>query len=242
MSSIITSLKLSFHKCTDTGLSFHKCTDTGLSFHKCTDTGLSFHKCTDTGLSFHKCTDTGLSFHKCTDTGLSFHKCTDTGLCSVYFIKQQCQQSSLPWMLLVQNKICMSFSRPTGGASTDLQVVLQQTYRWCFNRPTGGASKDLQLVLQQTYRWCFNRPTGGASTDLQVELQQTYKRWQHWIPSKLTVKFLREWTQELVISHTTVTLNEGQGHPNWYQNVELRVPIITINFWKTLVFQCLNTS
>ena len=25
---------------------------------------------------------------------------------------------------------------------------------------------------------------------------------------------------EILISHTTVTLNKGQGHPNWYKNVE----------------------
>ena len=26
---------------------------------------------------------------------------------------------------------------------------------------------------------------------------------------------------KFLISYTIVTLNEGQGHPNWYQNVEL---------------------
>ena len=43
----------------------------------------------------------------------------------------------------------------------------------------------------------------------------------YWISSKLTVKLPRKFRQEFLISHTTVTLNEGQGNQNWYQNVEL---------------------
>ena len=35
------------------------------------------------------------------------------------------------------------------------------------------------------------------------------------------LKSARKWTTKFLISHTTVTLNEGQGHPNAYRNVEL---------------------
>ena len=37
------------------------------------------------------------------------------------------------------------------------------------------------------------------------------------------VKFAREWTRKFSIFIATVTLNEGQGHPNRYQHVELCV-------------------
>ena len=42
----------------------------------------------------------------------------------------------------------------------------------------------------------------------------------HHIASHLTAKFPRKWTPKFFISHTTVTLNDGQGHTNWYQNAE----------------------
>ena len=46
----------------------------------------------------------------------------------------------------------------------------------------------------------------------------------YWFSSKSTAKFLRKWTLKVFISHTTVTINEVQGHPNLYQNVELSSP------------------
>ena len=39
-----------------------------------------------------------------------------------------------------------------------------------------------------------------------------------------------------LIFFTTMTFTEGQGHPNWYQNVELSL------VWKKSVWKCLNTS
>ena len=43
----------------------------------------------------------------------------------------------------------------------------------------------------------------------------------YWISSKSILKFVRKRIPKFFIFHTTVTLNEGQGHPNWYQNVQL---------------------
>ena len=42
----------------------------------------------------------------------------------------------------------------------------------------------------------------------------------HWISSKLIGIYVRKWAQKFFICHTTVTSNEGQGQPNWYQNVD----------------------
>ena len=42
------------------------------------------------------------------------------------------------------------------------------------------------------------------------------------ILSKSMLKLLRIWIPKFLISHITVTLNEGQCHPKWYQNVKLR--------------------
>ena len=80
----------------------------------------------------------------------------------VYFIKSP-QQSSLPWMLLVQNKFSMHFNKPTGcGYTLNFMHI------------------DCQI---------------SENMDTQIST-----------------------------SHTMVTLNEGLGYPNWYQNVELSGP------------------
>ena len=58
-----------------------------------------------------------------------------------------------------------------------------------------------------------------------------------WISSKSTAKVLRKWTQTCFISHTSVTLSEGQGPPNWFfKNVELSSPYVIPSL------KCLNTS
>ena len=36
-----------------------------------------------------------------------------------------------------------------------------------------------------------------------------------------TNTFARKWITNLLISPTTLFLNEGQGHPTWYQNIEI---------------------
>ena len=36
------------------------------------------------------------------------------------------------------------------------------------------------------------------------------------------------------------TLNEGQGHPNWYQNVEVSGPYHYTKFWKKSYCECLE--
>ena len=42
-----------------------------------------------------------------------------------------------------------------------------------------------------------------------------------WIVLMQQSKFARKWTPKFCALHTTVTLNEGQSHPNWCQNVGL---------------------
>ena len=39
--------------------------------------------------------------------------------------------------------------------------------------------------------------------------------------STSTEKFARKWLQKCLLSHTTMALNEGQGHSNRYQTVQL---------------------
>ena len=43
----------------------------------------------------------------------------------------------------------------------------------------------------------------------------------YWISLKLILKSVRKLTPRFLISHTTVTLNEGQGQLSWYKNGEL---------------------
>ena len=50
----------------------------------------------------------------------------------------------------------------------------------------------------------------------------------HWLSSKSMLQFARKWTLKFLISYTIVTLNEGQGHSNWY--VELSGPYHHIKF------------
>ena len=107
---------------------------------------------------------------------VSWHK----KMLTIHSIKS-CQQSSLPWTVLVQNKCSMIFNKWTGCVNTN------------------------------------------------------------WISSKLTAKFLRKKILNVLISHTTLTLNEGQGHPNWHQNVVLWLPSSN-EVWKRLVCKCLNTN
>ena len=45
---------------------------------------------------------------------------------NIYYIKS-CQQSSLPWILLVQNKVSMSFSKATGCGNT-MNFIQIDTY------------------------------------------------------------------------------------------------------------------
>ena len=53
------------------------------------------------------------------------------------------------------------------------------------------------------------------------------------------IQFARKWTPKFLISHTTVTLNDGQGHRNYYQNVEFRVSICIPSLKE--ICKCLNT-
>ena len=72
---------------------------------------------------------------------------------------------------------------------------------------TNHVSNFLHLILlvQNKFSMNFNNPTGcGNKLNL----------------SKLKAKFARKWTQRFLISYTS-TLNDGQGHPNLYENVEL---------------------
>ena len=46
---------------------------------------------------------------------------------------------------------------------------------------------------------------------------------------------------EIFDSQTTVTLNEGQGHANWYQNVEFSGLYHHHKFEK-FICKCMNTS
>ena len=61
------------------------------------------------------------------------------------------------------------------------------------------------LLAQCKFSVSFHKPTDCGSKMIFIQ----------------TMKFLRKWTQEYTISHTTVILNKSPGHPNWYQNIEL---------------------
>ena len=49
----------------------------------------------------------------------------------------------------------------------------------------------------------------------------------HQISSTQIANFVR-WAQHILLSHTSVTLNEGQGHSPWSQNAKLRVDWNTV--------------
>ena len=65
--------------------------------------------------------------------------------------------------------------------------------------------------MQTTFSTSFNKPTGCGNV---------------LNPIQTIEKFARKWAQIFLISHITVTLNGGQGHPNWYQDIQFRVSII----------------
>ena len=60
-----------------------------------------------------------------------------------------------------------------------------------------------------------------------ILLAQKINKWhklqinQQVLATYLILKFARIWTCKFLICYATRTLNEGQGHPNSYQNVEL---------------------
>ena len=64
----------------------------------------------------------------------------------------------------------------------------------------------------------------------------------HWISCKPILKSAIKWTPKLLISHKTVTLNEGKDHQEWYPNVELTDLHYHTTFQRELVRKCRNTS
>ena len=63
----------------------------------------------------------------------------------------------------------------------------------------------ISRVLSLEYQSCETHSV-QASTNQQVVI----------------VEFQSKWAQKFLISETTMTLNDDQGHPNWYKNLEFR--------------------
>ena len=61
-------------------------------------------------------------------------------------------------------------------------------------------------LAQNKLSMSFNRPPSCGNTQNLIHIDT-------WICEKMDTKIL--------ISHTNVTLKEGQGHPSWYKNAEL---------------------
>ena len=63
----------------------------------------------------------------------------------------------------------------------------------------------LNITLQSKFSMNFNKQTGWGKL-------------LNFIP--IDIKICEKMDTKFFISQAPVTLNEGQGHPNWYQNVE----------------------
>ena len=91
-------------------------------------------------------------------------------------------------------------------------VYCHNKFEWnqviCIWMQTNHISKILSL------KWVSGTPNlVEASTNQQIMAA-------HQISPKLTQMFVRKWLQKYFLSHTTMTLNVGKSHWEWFQSVE----------------------